>query len=97
MILLESRTKKFYHKSIDRFCFIAPTKSVTQNIRGVTERLLRAAQRMLESRIRLSEQCLRTIVQQVTPRLSATMSQPWRLLNQRNIKDLQIHCCSLVS
>ena len=73
MILLESRTKKFYHKSIDRFCFIAPTKSVTQNIRGVTERLLRAAQRMLESRIRLSEQCLRTIVQQVTPRLPATM------------------------
>jgi len=29
--------KKFYHKSIDTFCFIALTKSVTQNIRGVTE------------------------------------------------------------
>jgi len=29
--------KKFYHKSTDTFCFIALTKSVTQNIRGVTE------------------------------------------------------------
>ena len=29
-ILLESRTKKIYHKSIDTFCFIALTKSVTQ-------------------------------------------------------------------
>ena len=38
MILLESRTKSFYHKSIDTFCFIALTKSVTQNIRGVTGR-----------------------------------------------------------
>jgi len=35
---LESRTKKFYHKTIDTFCFIALTKSVTQNFRGVTER-----------------------------------------------------------
>jgi len=30
--------KKFYHKSIDTFCFIALTWSATQNIRGVTER-----------------------------------------------------------
>jgi len=37
-ILLESHTKSFYHKSTDTFCFIALTKSVTQNIRGVTER-----------------------------------------------------------
>ena len=36
-ILFESR-KKFYHKSIDTFCFIALTMSVTQNIRGATER-----------------------------------------------------------
>jgi len=36
-ILLESRTKN-YHKSIDTFCFIALTKSVTQIKRGVTER-----------------------------------------------------------
>jgi len=35
MILLESRTNKFYHKSIDTFCFIALTKSVAQNIRDV--------------------------------------------------------------
>jgi len=38
MIWLESRTNKNYHKSIDMFCFIAVTKSVAQNIRGVTER-----------------------------------------------------------
>jgi len=38
MMLLESRTNKFYHKSIDMFCFIAVTKSVAQNIRGVAER-----------------------------------------------------------
>ena len=37
-ILLESRTKSFYHKSIDTFCFIALTTSVAQNIRGVTGR-----------------------------------------------------------
>jgi len=37
-ILLERHTKKFYHKSIDTFCFIALTKSVTQNIRGATEK-----------------------------------------------------------
>jgi len=30
--------KKFYHKSIDTFCFFAITKFVTQNIRGGTER-----------------------------------------------------------
>ena len=29
--------KKFFHKSIDTFCFVALTMSVTQNIRGVTE------------------------------------------------------------
>jgi len=37
-ILLEGRTKNFFHKSLDTFCFIALTKSVTQNIRGVTKR-----------------------------------------------------------
>jgi len=36
--LLESRTKRIFLKSIDTFCFIALTKPVTQNIRGVTER-----------------------------------------------------------
>jgi len=30
--------KKFYHKSIEKFCFIAQTQSFTQIIRGVTER-----------------------------------------------------------
>jgi len=75
-ILLESCTENFYHKSIDTFCFLAPTKSVTQNIRGVTERRLRAAQRMFGSCMRLVEQCLRNIVQQLTPRLPTTMSQP---------------------
>jgi len=30
--------KKIYHKSIDTFCFVALTKSVSQNIRGVTQR-----------------------------------------------------------
>jgi len=42
------------------FCLTAITKSVTQNIRGVLERLLRAAQRVLGSRMRLSELWLRT-------------------------------------
>jgi len=37
--------------------------------------LLKAAQRMLGSYMRLLEQCLRTNVQQVTPSLLATMSQ----------------------
>jgi len=109
--------KKNYHKSIDTFCFIALTKSVTQIIRGVTERhylskgilsqqesdikllwsmcfvyevgivssysnrigyrkIAKAAKGMLGSCMRLLEQCLRTIVQQITPRLPATMSQP---------------------
>jgi len=36
MILLEGCTKSFYYKSIDTFCFIALTKSVTQNTRFVT-------------------------------------------------------------
>jgi len=53
IILLESHTK-FYDRSTDTFCFIALTKSVSQNIRGVTERLLRAAQRMLGSCMWLS-------------------------------------------
>jgi len=47
--------------------------------------------------MRLLEQCLNIIVQQATPRLRATMSQPKRLSYQWNIKGLQIHCCSLVS
>jgi len=37
MTLLESSTKIFL-KSTDKFCFIALTKSVTQYIRGATER-----------------------------------------------------------
>ena len=37
-ILLEGRTKFFFHMSIDAFCFIALTKPFTQNIKGVTER-----------------------------------------------------------
>ena len=37
-ILLVGRTKKIFHNSIDTFCFIALTKPVTQNVRGVTER-----------------------------------------------------------
>jgi len=36
-ILLESRTKNFTTSQLT-FCFIALTKSVTQNITGVTER-----------------------------------------------------------
>jgi len=58
------------------FCFIVLTKSVTHHIGGVTERPLRATQRMLGSCMPLLEQCLKTIVQQVTPRLPATMSHP---------------------
>jgi len=38
--------------------------------------MLRAAQRMLGSCMLLLEQCLKTTVQQVTPRLPATTSQP---------------------
>jgi len=37
--------------------------------------MLKPAQRMLGNCMRHLEQCLRTIVQQVTPRLPATMSQ----------------------
>jgi len=37
-VLLGCGTKKLFHKSIDKFCFTSLTKSVTQNIRGVTER-----------------------------------------------------------
>jgi len=36
--LLGDRTKNFFHKPIDTFCFIALAKSVTQNMRGVTDR-----------------------------------------------------------
>jgi len=51
-------------------------KSFTQNIRGITERLLTAAQRMLGSCLWLLEECLETIALQVTPTLLATMPQP---------------------
>jgi len=43
---------------------------------NVTERLLKAAQRMLGSCNAALSTVLRTIVQQATPRLTATMSQP---------------------
>jgi len=51
-ILLESRTKIFYSKSIDTFCFIALTTSVTQNIRGVTERQCLSKEIVSQQRIR---------------------------------------------
>jgi len=35
---LESSTKEFYHKTVDIFCFIVLTMSVTPNCRGATER-----------------------------------------------------------
>jgi len=38
--------------------------------------MVKAAQRMIGSCMRHLEQCLRTIVQQVTSRLPATMTQP---------------------
>jgi len=44
--------------------------------KSVTKRLLKSAERLLGSRMWLLEQCLKTIVQQVTPRLPSTMSQP---------------------
>ena len=42
----------------------------------VTEKLLKAAHRMVGSCMGLLGQCLRTIVHQATPRLPAAMSQP---------------------
>jgi len=51
-ILLESRTKKFYHKSIDMLSFIALTKSVTQNIRGATERHCLSKEILSQQKIR---------------------------------------------
>ena len=52
-ILLESCTKKKLPQ-INWHMFYCTNKSVTQNIRGVTEGLLRATQRMLGSCMRLS-------------------------------------------
>jgi len=52
MILLENRTNKFYHKSTDMFCFIALTKCVAQNIRGVTERHCQSKGILSQLRIR---------------------------------------------
>jgi len=49
---LESHTNKFYHKSINMFCFIALTMSVAQNIRGVTERHCLPKGILLQQRIR---------------------------------------------
>jgi len=83
-ILLESGTVKFHHRSIGTFCFIALTKSVEQNVRGVTERLLRAAQRMLGYCMQLLEQCLKTIVQQVTPRLPRCDGTALEIIKPRN-------------
>jgi len=44
--------KKFYHKSIDTFCFIEPTNPVTQNVRGVTERHCLSKEILSQQRIR---------------------------------------------
>ena len=49
---LESRTKKFYYKTIDTFYFIALTKSVTHNFRGVTERYCPSKGILSQQRIR---------------------------------------------
>jgi len=40
---IQTYSRKFYHKSIDTFCFTALTSLLHKN-RGVTEKLLRAAQ-----------------------------------------------------
>ena len=58
--LLESRTKDILMQDSWHVLFHCRTKSVTQNIRSFIERLLRAAQRVLGSHMRLSEQWLRT-------------------------------------
>ena len=58
--LLESRTKKILTQVNWHVLFRCRTKSVTQNIRGVIERLLKAAQRMFARRMWFSEPRLRT-------------------------------------
>jgi len=57
--LLESRTKKFLTQVNWHVLCHSRTKSVTQNVRNFIERLLRAAQQVFGSRMRLSEQWLR--------------------------------------
>jgi len=44
--------KKFCHKSIDTFCFIALTRSATQNIRDVNERHSLSKKILYQQRIR---------------------------------------------
>ena len=58
--LSESRTKEILTQVNWHVLFYCRTKSVTQNIRGFIERLLRAAVRVLGSRTRLSERWLKT-------------------------------------
>jgi len=51
-ILLRGGTKTIFHKSTDMFCFIALTKPVTQNSRGVTERHCLTKGSLFQLRIR---------------------------------------------
>jgi len=60
MTLLESRTKEILTQLSWYLLFYSRKKCVRQNIRGFIERLLRAAQRVLGNRMRLSEQWFRT-------------------------------------
>jgi len=60
--LLESRTKENLTQVNWHVLLYSRTKSVTQNIRGFIEILLRATQRVLASRLWLSKQWLRAIV-----------------------------------
>jgi len=57
--VIESRTKEILAHVNCPVLFYSRTKSVTQNIRGFIEKLLRAARRVLGSHMRLSEQWLR--------------------------------------
>jgi len=58
--LLESRTQDILTRANWRLLVYCRTKPITQNIRGVVERLRRAAQMVLGNHMRLSKQWLRT-------------------------------------
>jgi len=75
--LLESRTKEISTQVIRHVLFYSRTKSVTQNIKGFIERVLRAAQRVLGSHMRLSELWLRT-TQFVTWHVPRNTHDFWR-------------------